>query len=182
MTLENPFCVSESALRIIGERAPCWPGDLLSQVVMDEVEAAKHHFSSPSVTSRPRIDISEIPRWIFTERLGSLLRIYTDWNNWAVTDFGRFFSRTKKGCQEEDAAIRLTIPRDAPAEDVPQIVTIARKVSALYRQAIEWSHTVRNADVDPVFREATYEILVFCRFISTDGGAFRAVAPRRYSC
>jgi T5orf172 domain len=37
------------------------------------------------------------------------------------------------------------------------IVTFSRRIAALYRQAIEWVHSVRNADVDPRFRRVTYE-------------------------
>ncbi len=82
------------------------------------------------------------------------MRVVMDFQNWVKSDFRPLFGAEGK----DDRQFIITFPADASAESIPRIVAISRRFGALYRQAIEWSHSVRNADVHPVFREATYEL------------------------
>ncbi|MGA2062787.1 MAG: hypothetical protein ABSG67_20130, partial [Thermoguttaceae bacterium] len=99
------------------------------------------------------------------DRVRSFFRIWTSFQAWASSDFAGCFS----GKHVEQTATdifkgfngMIHIPADAPLESVTTITASSRRLAAIYRQAIEWSHSVRNADVHPTFREATYELSFF---------------------
>jgi hypothetical protein len=153
----SQYDVSESALRIIEARRSCWPGELLCQVLTDEVNASSHLLSCPSVGTRRKVEPADIVQW-WIGRVESLLRIGADYNTWTSSDFGGFFGRKGETSPVPAGAMAIQIPADAPSDSIPRIVSVARRLGAVYRQAIEWSHSVRNADVHPLFRELTYEL------------------------
>ncbi len=150
---DNPWNVSESALRIIEQRSRGWPGDLFCQVLIDEVNGSRHLISSPPVGTRPKVELAGTEEWV-NGRIKSLLRISTDYLTLLSSEFLGFFRPNEGPAGPED---RISIPADAPSESIPKIVGMSRRLAAVYRQGIEWSHSVGNADVHPVFREATYE-------------------------
>ena len=110
---DNPWNVSESALRILNERPSGWPGDLFCQVLTDEVNGSRHLISSPPVGTRPRIDPAGTMRWT-QDRLGSLMRLHTDFQTWMFSDFLGFFSR-----KNQDALTRAGSPRSKPRSESP---------------------------------------------------------------
>ena len=154
----NQFNVSESALRIIEQRPRCWPGDLFFRVLIDEVDACRHLLSSPIVGTRPKVELAAFDQWL-RERLDSFSRIVMDFQTWLHSDFVLYFSPSSEGDAARDGVCRgFAVPVGAPTEGIAAIIAMPCRAAAVYRQAIEWQHSVRNADVHPVLREATYEL------------------------
>ena len=158
MTPENPWNVSEAAVQIIEQLAPFRPAELFCQVLIDEVNSSQQLLSRPPPGTRPTVELTATHEWI-VERLHSVVRIGADYITWVESDFLAFFSRKDESrAGVSDTASILLMPPDTATENIPTIIAISRKLGSLYRQAIEWSHSVRNADVHPVFREFTYEL------------------------
>ena len=68
---DNPWNVSEFALRIIEQRAICWPGDLFCQVLIDEVSSSRALLSRPPLGTRATVELAATHQWVM-ERLGPL--------------------------------------------------------------------------------------------------------------
>jgi hypothetical protein len=166
---DNPWHLGQVALQIVDQHRDFWPGDLFAQVLIDEVSASKSLLYTPPVGTLCEVQSPETMEWA-AGRLESLTQIFVDVGAWASSDFLGFF-----GCGNGDrplaARVDVNFPQHASLKNVPTIVAISRRLCALYRQAIEWSHSVRNANVHPLFRAATYELSFYADSIlrNTEG-------------
>jgi hypothetical protein len=134
-----PLNMSAAALRLATERPHFWEYRLFAQSLIDEVERSRLLLSSPHIGGRANIPEGNTIAWM-QQRSDAFQRI--------VDDIVSLFS-----ANHDDAFG----PPGQPG-CVDSILAFSRRVSALYRQTVEWLHSVRNADVGPRWREVTYEL------------------------
>jgi hypothetical protein len=158
---DNPWNISEAALRLTTERPPFWGWRLFDQVLTDEIERSRSLLSSPPVGTRANIPVANFGDWM-QNRLEVFQRIVVDIDSLA-----------KSTSEKRDTPG----PPDQP--NVAGIITFSRKLAAFYRQTVEWVHSVRNAQVDPRWRKVAYELSFFADSTIRGIEAFAAGAPRQ---
>jgi hypothetical protein len=153
----NSLNLTASAWQLVTERPPVWEHRLFAQVLCDEIERSKPLLLAPPLGTRASVSLNEMGRWL-PARIEAFRRILADLETTVNVKRDNIFGSP-----------------GAPA-DVGNIGAYSRRIAALYRQAIEWVHSVRNADVDPRFRQVTYEVSFladsFLRTLETFGPDF----------
>lgn len=139
---DGSFAPSATALRIATERGQAWEYRYFFQILSDEMERSRGLKWSPSLGSGVTVSLEATPAWL-SNRLDAVKSV-----NAGLTEF--------MNADHSDAFGPPGQPGDAVA-----IALYARKVVTMYRQAIEWVHSVRYAEVDACCREATYELAMF---------------------
>jgi hypothetical protein len=134
----NPWNLTPIAWGLATERPLLWEQRLFAQVLCDEIECSKPLLLSPTLGTRVSVSLNEMGRWLLA-RIEAFSRIVADLTMAVNAKHDNVFGSP-------------SVPGD-----VGNIVAFSRRIAALYRQAIEWMHSVRNADVDPRFRRVTYE-------------------------
>lgn len=106
---------------------------------MDEIARSGPLLSSPPVHTRSPVSSANTVNWL-QQRLDACRRVFA-----TLTSF--------VNSNHEDA---FGPPGQAGNADA--IIQFSRRISAYYREVIEWVHSVRNADVEPRWRKLTYEV------------------------
>jgi hypothetical protein len=138
----DPSPLSDRARQLASARAPFWEYRLFVQVLTDEIEAARSLLLAPPVARRTVVSINDFGNWA-RARIQALETITSGLEGLMNANHDDAFG-----------------PSGQPG-DVSSIVRFARQIARYYRQMIEWAHSVRNAEVDPRLRQATYELSFF---------------------
>ena len=134
--------LSPQANVLASEQPPLWEFRLYAQVLIDEIARSKSlPFAPASVAARvPRFD--DGTAWL-RSHLDVLQRIVASATELINSD-------------HEDAW-------GAPGQpgNVEAIVRFAVQMAAFHRQALEWTHAARQADLHPLLRPCAYEASLF---------------------
>lgn len=138
--------VSAAALRLALERPPAWEYRLFAQTLCDEIEKSRDlrydHSIKLSLGFGDDVSSQQFTAWT-SARLGELRRLIKPLEhlvNVAAADaFG---------------------PPGTPG-DAQKIVSVGRRIAAVYRHSIEWAQRLRRANVDRVFRRIPQEMAQF---------------------
>ena len=134
---DNPWGLSEAALRIVDQHCDFWPGDLFCR----RFSLMKSRQPAPALLAdrwdpMPEVQPTDTLQWV-AGRLDSLARIFADVATWASSDFLGFF-----GCGSGDrpslGKVDVNFPQHASLKNVPKIVALSRRLCC----AVPPSHRV----------------------------------------
>jgi hypothetical protein len=140
---ENPYGLSAAALHLCSSRPLHWGLKLLPQLLADEIDRSRPLLSAPPVGTRPRVREAD----------------FNDWFHERIDAFKRLVNFT--GDSADSTLFHREVKHSEGQPDVGGMVITSRNLGALYRQAIEWMHSVRNAEVHPRWRKVAYELSFF---------------------
>jgi hypothetical protein len=137
--LPEKAALSPVARRLADEKPMLWEHRLFAQVLVDEVTLARPSRHIPSLVPRVNVPFESTDAWLGgrTRHIMALIQ-----------DLTRLIN-----ANHDDAFGPPGIPGN-----VENILVYARRMAAIYRQFIEWAHAVRDAEVDPRFKEVAYEL------------------------
>ncbi len=135
----DPTALSAEAQNLACTKPSDWEHRLFFQVLTDEIVAARPLLQMVSPVPRAQVSLDEYGSWI-AARMNQILALIESLERLVNADHDDAFG-----------------PPGIPG-NVENIVRFARRIAAIYRQIIDWVHSVRDADVDPRLREVGYEV------------------------
>ena len=135
----TPSNLSPRALDLLYTKPRLWEYRLFAQILTDEITQAQMLKSSPAICTRQALALVDTGAWLsrrcteFITITNELVRVYQG--------------------NHEDA-----FGPPGVSGDPGRIAHFARHLAKLYRQMIEWVHSVRFADMEPACRSVAYEV------------------------